>query len=361
MQAPQASPTQNQIASLRMRERDAIELPSPPFDAINPVQGLGSYLPTVGAVAAGAAAAYAIVVSGTGLPVLVGLVVALATIGLFFLFAYSAGYIRFGQRSPLGDVVKAATDELETGVLIVARGGEPIYANAAFETIAGRSDADRLGALQELCAGEPLASAALFRLARAAERGETLAEEFALRRSASAERIPRTLQLSVRPFVTGASEKDAGLVLWHIADVTAERQREAARLIGFEMQLAQFDSAPIGLASMAADGTLLHINATLARWIGRAPKSVLDQHLTLADIASGDGSALFSRLSGSTEEQVAALDVDLVREDGRIVPARLLARAVPSGKGLNAKFPAAAAAGWEISRRTIDAICRAKP
>src|SRR4051794_2545490 len=94
MPAPHASPTQNQLASLRMRERDAIEVPSAPFDAINPVQGLGSYLPTVGAIALGGAAAYAIVVTGAGLPVLVGVVGALATIGLFALFAYSAGYIR---------------------------------------------------------------------------------------------------------------------------------------------------------------------------------------------------------------------------------------------------------------------------
>ena len=100
------------------------------------------------------------------------------------------------------------------------------------------------------------------------------------------------------------------------------------------MQLAQFDGAPIGLASVAADGTLLHINGTLARWIGRTPRAVLDQRLTLTDIASGEGAGLVSRLTGSANEQSATLDVDLTREDGRVMPARLLARAVPSGKGL---------------------------
>ena len=54
MSASHAPPSQNQIASLRMREHDAIELPSAPFDAISPMQGLGSYLPTVGAIVAGA-------------------------------------------------------------------------------------------------------------------------------------------------------------------------------------------------------------------------------------------------------------------------------------------------------------------
>ena len=61
---------------------------------------------------------------------------------------------------------------------------------------------------------------------------------------------------------------------------------------------------------------------------------MLDQRLTLPDIASGEGAGLISRLTGSPNEQSATLDVDLTREDGRVMPARLLARAVPSGKGL---------------------------
>ena len=54
----------------------------------------------------------------------------------------------------------------------------------------------------------------------------------------------------------------------------------------------------------------------------------------MADIAPGEGAGLLSRLSGGANEQSATLDVDLTREDGRIMPARLLARALPSGKGL---------------------------
>ena len=68
MPAFHAPPSQNQIASLRMREHDAIELPSAPFDAISPMQGLGSYLPTVGAIVAGAIIALGIVASGAGTP-----------------------------------------------------------------------------------------------------------------------------------------------------------------------------------------------------------------------------------------------------------------------------------------------------
>ncbi len=331
MPAPHASQTQNQITSLRMREHDAIELPSAPFDAIPPLQGLSAYLPTIGAIVLGAGIAFGVVASGVGTPVLIAMLVALASVGLFFLFAYSAGYIRIGQRAPLADVVKAAADGLDVGVLIARRDGEPVYANTTFERMVGRGERDRLVALQQFLAGDAAASAALFRLTRAAERGEALAEEFSIGRVLPGARTRRTLQLSVNPL---DADETADFVLWRLTDVTADRQREATRIAGVEVQLAQFDGAPIGLASVAGDGTLLHVNGTLARWIGRSPKSVIDQRLTLADIAPGEGAGLLSRLSGDDNEQSATLDVDLTREDGRIMPARLLARALPSGRGL---------------------------
>jgi len=318
-----------------MREHDAIELPPAPFDAIAPMQGLSSYLPTVGAIVLGAMIALGVVASGVGTPVLVVMLVALATVGLFGLFAYSAGLIRFGQRTPVADVVMSATDKMDVGVMVASREGEPLYTNAAFDGIVGTKERDGRIGLQQLLAGDADASAALFRLARAAERGETLSQEFAIGRSAPRGRARTNLQLSVSPVAGEAGSSDAGLVLWRLTDVTADRRREADRIAAVEVQIAQFDNAPIGLASVGPDGTLLHINSTLARWLGRPLRSVLEQRLTLADIASGDGSALLSRLSGAGEpDQLQTIEVDLTCEDGRVMPARLLARTVPSGRGL---------------------------
>jgi len=332
MPAPHATSPQNQVASLRMREHDAIELPSAPFDAITPMQGLAGYLPTVGSIAVGALLAIGIVLSGVGTPVLIAMLVALATVGLFALFAYSAGYIRFGQRTPLAEVIKAAADSAVIGMLITRRDGEPLYANSSFEDIVGRGERDQLVALQQLLAGDAGASAALFRLTRAAERGEAASEELTLGRVPAGSRVARTLQLAVTP-VTG-EEGASGVVLWRLTDVTVDRQREAVRVAGVEVQLAQFDNAPIGLASVAADGKLLHINATLAQWIGRTPRAVYEDGLKLADLTAGDGATLVARLNGSASEDPSTLDVDLAREDGRVMPVRLVARSVPSGNGL---------------------------
>jgi len=315
-----------------MREHDALELPSAPFDALTPMHGLGSYLPTAGAILVGGLIAFGIVASGVGTPVLIAMLVALASVGLFALFAYSAGWVRIGRRAPLADVVRAAADGMDVGVMIATRSGEPMYVNAAFAAIVGDGERDSLVALQQLLAGEAVASAALFRLTRAAERGEPHAEEFSVGRPAPRGRGRINLQLSVSPVAT-ESDADPELVLWRLTDVTTDRRREAERIAGVEVQLAQFDNAPMGLASVGADGSLLHVNATLARWLGRTPRSVAEQRLSLADVITGDGAAFVARLGSSAGEQLEALDVDLTREDGRVMPVRLLARSVPSGKG----------------------------
>ncbi len=218
--------------------------------------------------------------------------------------------------------------------MIASREGDGLYANAAFAAMTGRSAAQGVATLQELVTGEPQASAALFRLTRAAERGDILAEEFALKTAGAGQRARRRLRVSVHPFEADAEGAPEGLVVWRTADVTAERLQEAARLASVEVQLAQFDAAPVGLASVGGDGTLLHVNGTLARWIGRTSRSVMEHRLTLADITSGDGAGLVASLLSRAATQAASLDVELLREDGRIVPARLFARTVPSGNGL---------------------------
>lgn len=330
---PACSPptTQNQLASPRMRKHDAIELQPSPFDMeSNP--GLGSVLPTAVAVAAGAAVVLGVVASGAGMPIILGLIGLLATVGLFFLFAVAAGYVRFGRKLPMAELVSAATDTLATGIMIARRDGEAVYANRTFETIVGRSDDDRLGALQDLFTGEADATAALFRLARAAERGEPHAEEFSLKAVPGGARSATVMSVTVQPFAARGERR--GLVLWRIEDVTADREREAARIAGVEMQLAQFDGAPIGLASVAAGGKLLHINATLADWIGRSARSVADQHITFADITTRDSAGVVNSLLQRNDGQNGTIDVELVHEDGRILPVRLLSKPSPDGRAV---------------------------
>ena len=84
-----------------MGERNAIELQPAPFDDIDAAQASGSRLPMIAALLAAGLVAVALIVSGLGKLLLVAAIVALAAIGLFFLLAFVAGYVRFGQRRPL--------------------------------------------------------------------------------------------------------------------------------------------------------------------------------------------------------------------------------------------------------------------
>ena len=335
MQASEPSHPQNQLAFRFMSEREAIEMQSAPLDATSVLQTFGGYLPTLAAVVAAVGTVLAVTVSGTGQPLLMTLIAMLAIAGLFFLFAIGAGYVRLTERQPMAELVKTVTDGLDTGVMIASRDGTAIYANATFERIVGQSSIDDLRSLEDLFAGEQQANAALYRLTRAAERGVPLSEELRLKRSTEGARAARTMQISVRPFDAKLSSRESGpLVVWNIADVTGEREREEARIARIEAQLGYFDSAPLGLASVAADGVLRHVNSTLARWIGRTSHSLTERPITLADVVSGDGAELVARLSVRSQEEAATLDVDLVREDGRIVPVRLFAKILPAGKGM---------------------------
>ncbi len=335
MPASEPSSSQNQLVFRFMREREAIEMRATPFDATSVLQAFGGYLPTLAAVLVAAGAVLLVVASGTGQHLLVTLIAMLAVVGLFFLFAIGAGYVRLTERQPLAEMVRTVTDGLDSGVMIASRDGTVIYANTTLETIVGHSDIDSLRALEELFIGEQQANAALYRLTRAAKHGEPLAEEFRLKRTATGVRAARTMRISVRPFDSRPRMRgDGSLVVWSVADVTREREREVARLAHVESQLGYFDSAPLGLASVAADGTLQHVNSTLARWIGLTSRSLTEQNLTLADVVSGDGAELVARLSGRSQEEAATLDVDLVRDDGRIVPVRLFAKILPAGKGM---------------------------
>lgn len=335
MPASEPSHPQNQLAFRFMSEREAIEMQATPLDATSVLQAFGGYLPTLAAVVAAVGAVLAVAASGTGQPLLMTLIAMLAIVGLFFLFAIGAGYVCLTERQPMAELVKTVTDGLDTGVMVASRDGTAIYANATFEAIVGHSSIDDLRSLEDLFTGEQQANAALYRLTRAAERGELLTEEFRLTRSAEGARASRTIRISVRPFDAKLSARETGpLVVWSIADVTGEREQEAARIARVESQLGYFDSAPLGLASVAADGVLRHVNSTLARWIGRTPRSLAKRPVSLADVVSGDGAEFVARLSARSQEEAATLDVDLVREDGRIVPVRLFAKILPAGKGM---------------------------
>ena len=334
--AADAVSIENQLASPAMGNGEALKTEAAALDPLTVADGFGGYLSTIFVCAAAAAVVFGLFASGSGEPLLLTILAVLAMLGLFMLFALAAGHIRIGARLPAGDVLKAALDASDEPALVASPSGNVFYWNPAHEAMFGQSESGALAALEAAFSGDPESSQAFFRLNRAAERGEVRREEIRLKATPLAPRRPTWLRLSVRPFPS--PERDAidgskrgALVLWQVADITDERTRESQKIGALEAALAGFDSMPMGFLSVASDGTVTHVNATFEGWLGFTRGEVRARCATLADLAGEDGARLLNELARETEAGRRAIDLDLAREDGRIVPLTLYAE--PAGAG----------------------------
>jgi len=327
---------ENQLASPNMSNREALKTEAAALDPLTVADGLGGYHSTIFVCAAAAAVVFGLFASGSGEPLLLTILAVLAMLGLFMLFALAAGHIRIGARLPAGDVLKAALDASDEPALVASPSGNVLYWNPAHEAMFGESESGALAALEAAFGGDPESSQAFFRLNRAAERGEIRREEIRLKPTPLAPRRPTWLRLSVRPFPSPERDaidgsKRSALVLWQVADITDERTREAQKIGALESALAGFDSMPMGFLSVANDGTVTHVNATFEGWLGFTRGEVRARCATLADLAGEDGARLLADLARETEAGRRAIDLDLAREDGRVVPLTLYAE--PAGAG----------------------------
>jgi two-component system cell cycle sensor histidine kinase/response regulator CckA len=255
-------------------------------------------------------------------PLGLGLLALLAAAGVFLVFGLLSGFLRLSERAAEADIVKTVTDGLDTGMQIVNAAGVVLYRNQELRRLAG-TRTGRQATLEELFAGEPQSTEAFYRLNRAAERGEPREEEFYVRPGAFDKHGGRWLQVSVQPFPAPAGRAhDGPLTLWQVRDVTRERTREFETVSGLRAMLSLYDDLPQGLLAVAADGRVAHINSTLAQWLALRPES--GRALTLSDMVSADGAALI-RAAGRAG-RVTRLDLDLLREDGRVLPAHLVCR-----------------------------------
>ena len=133
----------------------------------------------------------------------------------------------------------------------------------------------------------------------------------------------------MRPFLApdGTSEfggRRARLVSWQITDVTSEKSREAERIDRLEAVLAAFDAMPAGFMWVSADGAVVHVNAAFEQWLGYPPGGLRARSLGLAELAGAEGLRLLSHMAAIPEADQRIIDLDLTRQDSRIVALTLL-------------------------------------
>src|SRR5579871_3724098 len=253
-------------------------------------------------------------------PYILGLLALLAMVGLFNLFAFAAGIIRFADRTTDDPVMARIADHAFDGLAVTDAGGHIVYFNAAYLSLTGATGAHDVRPVERVFIGNPDVSEAVFRLLKAARESKRQQEEV---RIASGEGgHGRWLRMRVRPL--GASKRESKYAVWSIADITRDRERQEDVFQELQHAIEYLDHAPCGFFSVNAANDLVYVNATLANWLDYDLAEIGSGGLKLTDIVSGDGAALLTSIVAVPGEvKTEVFDVDLRLRGGKTMPARL--------------------------------------
>jgi len=271
------------------------------------------------------AAATAIVMVGrsNAEPYILIFLAVLATVGVFSLFAIACGILRLGAGDAGSPLLRSVVDGAFDGVVVTDPEGGVVYANAAYLDLIDASDVNDMRPVERVFIGDADASEAIYRLLKAAREGKRLQEE--VRVAGIKGRPARWLRFKIRPL--GSGKRDGRLTVWSLTDVTRERLRQENVFQELQHAIDYLDHAPAGFFSVAANGDVVYLNATLANWLDQDLAQVGSRGLKLADLVSGDGAALLTTLQGAPGEvKTEVLDLDLRIRTGKTLPVRLFHR-----------------------------------
>ena len=148
--------------------------PQEPAAVHEPVRRSGSILLVL--LVAGAIVAIAVALTTMGRtqaqPYILGLLALLAMVGLFSLFAFAAGIIRFLDRSADDPVVRRIADLAYDGIAVTDPRGHVVYSNSAYLALTGAASAHDVRPVERVFIGNPDVSEAVFRLLKAAREGK---------------------------------------------------------------------------------------------------------------------------------------------------------------------------------------------
>ena len=253
-------------------------------------------------------------------PYILGLLALLAMVGLFNLFAFAAGIIRFADRTTDNPVMARIADHDFDGLAVTDGRGHVVYFNAAYLALTGATGPQDVRPVERVFIGNPDVSEAVFRLLKASRVGKRQQEE--VRLSGTDGAPGRWLRMRVRPL--GQGKGQARYAVWSIADITRDRERQEDVFQELQHAIEYLDHAPCGFFSVNAAGELVYVNATLANWLDHDLAEIGSGGLKLTDIVSGDGASLLTSivaLPGEVKTEV--FDIDLRMRGGKTIPARL--------------------------------------
>src|SRR6266567_2984854 len=296
--------------------------PSEPFAAHEPARRGGSIVLVLLVATGIVAVAVALMTIGRAQaqPYILGVLALLAMVGLFNLFAFAAGIIRFTDRTADDPVMGRIADHAYDGLAVTDARGHVVYSNAAYLTLTGASNAQDVRPIERVFIGNPDVSEAVFRLLKAAREGKRQQEEVRIAGQDGAH--GRWLRMRVRPL--GASKREAKYSVWSIADITRDRERQEDVFKELQHAIGYLDHAPCGFFSVNSAGDLVYVNATLANWLDHDLAEIGSGGLKLTDIVSGDGASLLTSIVAVPGEvKTEVFDIDLRMRGGKTMPVRL--------------------------------------
>jgi two-component system cell cycle sensor histidine kinase/response regulator CckA len=252
-------------------------------------------------------------------PYILGVLAVLAMVGLFCLFAFAAGIIRFADRTADDPVISKIADHAYDGLAVTDPRGHVVYSNAAYLTLTGAATPQDVRPVERVFIGNPDVSEAVFRLLKAAREGKRQQEEVRIAGVDGAQ--GRWLRMRVRPLGAGKRSRYA---VWSIADITRDRERQEDVFQELQHAIEYLDHAPCGFFSVSPTSDVVYVNATLANWLDHDLAEIGSGGLKLTDIVSGDGASLLTSIvpvPGEVKTEV--FDIDLRMRSGKTMPVRL--------------------------------------
>jgi two-component system, cell cycle sensor histidine kinase and response regulator CckA len=312
-------PSQEATARSMTTESDNDLPPAPPHEPARRSGSIVLVLLVAGAIVA-AAVAFMTLGRAQAQPYIMGLLALLAMVGLFNLFAFAAGIIRFADRIADDPIMRPIADHAFDGLAVTDSRGHVVYSNAAYLALTGAATPQDARPVERVFIGNPDVSEAVFRLLKAAREGKRQQEEVRVAGSDGAH--GRWLRMRVRPL--GQSKREAKYAVWSIADITRDRERQEDVFQELQHAIEYLDHAPCGFFSVNAAGNLVYVNATLANWLDYDLAEIGNGGLKLIDIVSGDGASLLTSIVPARGEvKTEVFDIDLRMRGGKTMPVRL--------------------------------------
>lgn len=263
----------------------------------------------------------------------------LAVFGIFCLFAWAVGFLKFGGQRTGEHPTRAVVDSMQEGALVTDLEGRIIYANNAYvdhARLGVNNTSNDVRTVERIFAGEPEAADSIYRLCVAAKDGKRAQEEFRL---TNRERVNDSdsdvswYRVRVRPVrLDDSLKQDLDYLVWNIADISRDRERQENIFQELQLAIDYLDHAPAGFFSADESGQIIYCNATLAIWLGYDLAQMDPNKLHVDQLISGDGAALLSS-STATGNQSQIFDIDFVHKNGSTFPGRVIHRVPVSADG----------------------------